>query len=94
MKVDLSNKITRNPSLAFTQIDDDLIVMRPEDSVFYGINAVGAEIWSWLDFQPLSLSEICEKVTVKYDVEPDLCADDVITFTESMLEHNIFMVVD
>lgn len=88
-KLDLSQQISRNPDVGFTQIDDDLVMMGPNDNLFYGVNAMGTKIWSLLECNSLSLSEICEVIQRDYDVHEQQCIDDVTRFVEEMMTHHM-----
>ena len=91
-KLSLTTKISRNPEVAFTQIDDDLVMMGPKDSLFYGVNAVGTEIWSLLEFKTLSLSEICELIQRDFEVNEAQCIEDSMQFVEAMVEQNMLLI--
>ena len=88
----LTSKISRNPDVAFTQIDDDLVMMSPKDSLFYGINAVGTEIWSSLEFNPRSLSEICGLIQRDFAVTEAQCIADSIQFVNAMVEQDMLVI--
>lgn len=92
MNIDLSSKISRNPDVAFTQIDDDLVMMGPEDSMFYGVNAVGTAIWSLLEFNTLSLGEVCAHIQQGYEVTEVRCVEDSMRFVEAMVDQNMLVI--
>lgn len=92
MKLDLTSKISRNPDVAFTQIDDDLVMMGPEDNLFYGVNAVGTDIWSLLEFKNLSLNELFEHVQDVYAVTKAQCIEDITQFVGAMVEKNMLVI--
>ncbi len=91
-KLSLTSKISRNPDVAFTQIDDDLVMMSPKDSLFYGVNAMGSNIWSLLEFNTLALSEICELIQRDYEVTEAQCVEDSMQFVEAMIEQNMLVI--
>ena len=88
----LTSIISRNQDVAFTQIDDDMVIMSPENSFFYGVNSVGAKIWSLLELNALSLGEICELIQRDYDVNEAQCVSDSMQFIEAMVEQNFLMI--
>lgn len=93
MMIDLSSRISRNPDAVYAQIDTDLVIMQPTDSSFYGINAVGQEIWSLLQSTTLSVSEISACILQKYDVTESQCLDDIKKFISVMCEKNFLISV-
>ncbi len=88
----LTSNISRNPDVAFTQIDDDLVMMGPKDSFFYGVNAVGTEIWTLLEFNTMSLSEICELIQHDFEVTEAQCIEDTMQFVKAMVEQNMLVI--
>ena len=84
-----TSKIIANQRVAFTEIDDDVVMMGPENGLFYGVNSVGAEIWNLLQSNALSLSEICEQILQRYDVDESQCATDVKLFVEDLLNQGM-----
>lgn len=91
-KLALNSKISRNPDVAFTQIDDDLVMMGPKDSLFYGVNAMGAKIWSLLECKTLSLSDICELIQQDFEVTEAECVNDSMQFVQAMVEQNMLVI--
>ena len=47
--LNLSSVVSRNDDVAYTYIDDEMVLMGAEDGLYYGINCVGAEIWKHLE---------------------------------------------
>ena len=92
MNISLTSKISRNPDIVYTQIDDDLVMIGPEDSLFYGINSVGTKIWSLLESETLPLHAICERIQQDYDVTAPICIEDTIRFIESMVAQKIVVI--
>lgn len=45
-------------------------------NVYYSLNSVGADIWELIQ-EPKSVSEICDAIIARYDVEPARCRADV-----------------
>ena len=81
------NQITHlsaNQSIAFTQIDDDVVLMGPDNGRFYGINALGAEIWNLLLSEKCTIDSICEHIMLRYDIDNAQCMLDVRAFLDTM----------
>ena len=68
-KLSQMTTVSRNPEVAFTQIDSDLVLMGPKDQLFYGINAVGTDLWSLLEHKPMSVGNLCAYIMQNYEVE-------------------------
>ena len=91
-KLSLNNKLSRNHNVAFTEIDSDLVMMGPNNNLFYGVNSVGTHIWSLLEFDTLSLNDICEHIHDSFEVTETQCVDDVTQFVEEMIAQRLLVV--
>ena len=92
--LNLSTHIARNPEIAYTYMDDEMVIMGADDHLYYGINAVGAEIWSLLERNSLPLHAICEHLQQIYAVDESQCIADATHFVNTMREHNMVIVTE
>jgi hypothetical protein len=83
-QITLSTNLAVNPDTPYTQIDDDVVLMGVEDSKFYVTNGVGSVIWDLLKTKPMTLKAICEHVQERFDVTPEQCQSDVLTFVKDL----------
>lgn len=85
----LTSLITRNPAAAFTQVNNELIIMSPDDHVYYRVNEVGAVIWSLLESGEWTLNTIAEHIQQHYKIEKERAVQGVTAFIETMLSKKI-----
>jgi Coenzyme PQQ synthesis protein D (PqqD) len=64
-------------------LGDESAILNMKNSVYYGLNPVGARIWSLLR-EPRSVQELCEAIVHEYDVEGEQCERDVLDLLEKM----------
>lgn len=64
-------------------LGDESAVLNMKNSVYYGLNPVGARIWSLLR-QPRSVRELCDVIVGEYEVEHEQCERDVLDLLEKM----------
>lgn len=76
--------IIPNPHIAYTAMDDDIILMGPEDGRFYGINPIGAVIWNFISTTTCNIQLICEHIMSHYDISEAQCQADVNHFLAQM----------
>lgn len=62
-----------------TEVGDDVAILNLDSGVYYGLNQVGARIWS-LIAEPKTVRQIQEDVCAEYDVQPDQCYEDLRSF--------------
>ena len=92
-KLNLASKIGRNMDVVSTQIDNDLVMMKPDDTLFFGVNTVGTTLWTLLENNTLPLSTLCDMIHDDYDVDKTQCINDVTAFVEAMVAENLLFVV-
>jgi len=71
----------KNPILAWREIDEETMIISPDDSVLHELNETGSFIWKRLDGR-LSASDIAMALCAEFDVAPDTALRD----TEALLE--------
>ncbi len=90
--LNLTSTVTRNKDVAYTYMDDEMVIMGAEDQLFYGVNAVGASIWAFLEGGIQSVQAICEHLQSLYVVTAEQCVDDAIQFIRQMQTHHMLLV--
>jgi hypothetical protein len=71
----------KNPELAWREIDDETVIISPNESVMHELNETGSFIWKNIDGRH-SAGELAEMVSASYEVTPDVALED----TESLLQ--------
>jgi hypothetical protein len=66
----------KTADLLESEVDEEVVALDVEKGQCYGLNAVGTRVWRMLD-TPMSLQEICSALQGEYEVEPELCRDEV-----------------
>jgi hypothetical protein len=59
------------------EFGEELVVLNAETGIYYGLEEVGARIWSLLK-QPTTFEAIRNVITSEYEVEADDCERDLI----------------
>ena len=67
---------------------DEAAILHLKSGVYYGLNKVGAYIWNYIQ-EPASISEICDHVSVKFDVTREQCERDVIALLQSLADQDL-----
>ena len=90
--LNINSVVSRNEDVAYTYMDDEMVAMGGEDNLYYGVNAVGAEIWAYLDKGTVSIQGICDELQRRYDVAQEHCLTDVFAFVQQMHEKNMLII--
>ena len=64
-------------------LGDESAILNRKNSVYYGVNPVGARVWSLLQ-QPRSVTELRDTLLDEYEVGPDRCERDLFDLLEKM----------
>ena len=75
------------------ELSGEAVILNLKDSVYYGLNEVGAVVWSLIQ-QPRRVAEVRDAVVAEYAVEPEVCERDVIGLLERLAERGLVEVVD
>lgn len=69
-------------------LGEEAAILGMKNSVYYGLDPVGARIWRLLQ-QPRSIGEICEAIVSEYDVTRERFESDLIRLLQQMLEEGL-----
>lgn len=76
--------LERVEGLLEAEIDGETVMMSIDRGEYYGLDAIGSEIWTLLE-TPRSVAEICAVMGERYDVEPEVCERDVMAFLRDLV---------
>ncbi len=74
-------------------LGDEAAILSLKNSVYYGLNPVGARVWSLVQ-QSRSVKEIRDKLVEEYDVQAEQCERDLLYLLERMREQGLVEVHD
>lgn len=84
--------ISINPDVVCTEVDQQLIMLEPSNTVFCDVNPMGATLWGLLEDKALSLDALCHHIHQHYEVTQTQCAEDVRQFIHEMVALNLLHV--
>jgi hypothetical protein len=85
----MSNRITLTSTVVAASdqvsanVADESVILHLKDGVYYGLDPVGARIWSLIQ-QPRTVSEVRDTIVTEYDVEPARCESDLLVLLEDL----------
>jgi hypothetical protein len=83
--ISLTTPYERNPDLIWTDMDGETVMMSIERGEYLGLGGAGSRIWELLA-EPITPGEICARVTAEFEVDPDTCRADIVSFLGELLE--------
>lgn len=72
-------------------LGDEAAILNLQNSVYYGMNPVGATVWSLLK-QAKTVAQIRDAIIEEYDVEEKRCEQDLFTLLEEMRSEGLIEV--
>ena len=71
-----------------TSLGDETVILGMGDGVYYGLDAVGARVWTLLA-TPRRVSELVSAVTREFDVRAEECERDVLALLDELAERRL-----
>jgi hypothetical protein len=71
--------------------DTEAVILDLRDGVYYGLDGVGASMWSLLQ-RPTSLRALRDAIVAEYDVEPARCLADLRELCAELLRRGLIRV--
>jgi hypothetical protein len=71
-----------------TTVGGDVVILGMTDGVYYGLDAVGARVWSLLG-TPIPVSEIVAVVTGEFEVDAARCQQDVLALLGDLADRGL-----
>jgi hypothetical protein len=75
----LDTVVVRRTEPLTAPVDDDLVMLDPRGSRYFGLDAVGHRIWDLLE-HPRSVAALCSELQEQFDVDAETCRADVLAF--------------
>ena len=72
----MTTRYRRSKEALHSNVGDDVVALNVQNGRCYGMQDVTAAIWNLLA-DPVSVDSICHQLTETYDVQPDVCRQDV-----------------
>ncbi|MDH3734022.1 MAG: PqqD family peptide modification chaperone [Gemmatimonadota bacterium] len=87
-EITLDSVVVAGPDQVSTGVEEDAVLLSLRDSTYYGLNPVGARIWSLLS-EPVLVSQIVETLLSEYEVARDECEADVLDVLGELFERGL-----
>ncbi len=71
----------------------EAVILSLQTGMYYGLDQVAALIWELLR-APTSVAAIRDAIVEQYDVEPEACERDVLTFLRQLAEQGLIEIRD
>jgi hypothetical protein len=73
-------------------LGDESAILNLKNTVYYGLNPVGARVWSLLQ-RPRRISELRDALLEEYEVDADSCERDLLELLRKMRTEGLIEIV-
>jgi len=91
--VPFSSSVVAAEGQVFSDLGDEVAVLDLKSGTYYGLNAVGARIWSLIQ-EPRTVQEIHDILISEYEVEPHRCKQDLVMLLQDLAEQELIEIRD
>lgn len=88
-----TTSVVRRKEILSAEVDNEVVLMSVEQGVYYGLNPVGALIWSFLE-EPVRVRDLCDQVVEQFDVPLEQCQRDVLALLHDLRAQQLIRVVE
>lgn len=93
MKTELSSRtvVVATKNEISCKLGEEAAILGLKNSVYYGLNAVGARIWDLLQ-EPKRLGDVQTTIVSEYDVSAEQAERDLVRFVRGMLAEGLIEI--
>ena len=78
----------RSSEALHARVGDDVVALHVRNGRCFGMEQVTADIWRHLE-TAITFDQICERLMVEYDVDPETCHADVEAILDTMRQEGL-----
>jgi len=82
-----------SPEVLSSRIEEEVVLMSLEAGFYFSLDPVGSRIWELLEKQPATINELVDKLIDEYDVDRQMCLNDVRSFIDTMISKRLVVSV-
>jgi hypothetical protein len=76
-----------------TEVDSELVIFDPASGQYFGAGLTGQRVWSMIE-SPRSVASVCEQLLDEFEVERNVCEEEVLEFLNELKKHELIQVTD
>ena len=93
----MTYQITKNSTVVsaknqvWCELSGEAVILHLKSSVYYGLNAVGARVWSSIQ-EPRTVGAVLDILLEEFDVAPDRCEADLLELLKELKSRGLIEV--
>ena len=89
--LNLDSTIQLDPTLLYSKIGDEIVLLTIESGKYFKVDTVGSRIWEIIK-EPTTVKTLCNQLVEEYNTSPEQCQKDVMPFLEKLKEDQLVLV--
>lgn len=85
-----SESICRKSDVLSAEMDGTVVIMDPDEGVYFRLDAVGSDIWRRLD-EPMTLAGLIASLIDTYEGDPEAIEADTLALLDRMTEKGMLV---
>ncbi|RMD97336.1 MAG: PqqD family protein [Deltaproteobacteria bacterium] len=81
------------PGKTFSAVEDEVVVLDLEKGTYYALDEVGRFVWEGLQ-APKRVGELEAAILETYEVEPDVCRNDLLELLADLDRQGLIEIVE
>jgi hypothetical protein len=90
--ISLASTVSRSEDHLSAEIDNEAVLMSIEQGNYYGLDAIGTDIWRRLDGQVV-VADLCAALGEEYDADADTIKRDVLALLERLIAEGLIEIL-
>ncbi|HEX8632344.1 MAG TPA: PqqD family peptide modification chaperone [Catenuloplanes sp.] len=86
-----SSIIVRSAEPLTAAVDDEIVMLSPEQGAYFGLNPSGSRVWELIG-EARSVGGVCAALTAEFDVDDHTCRTEVLEFLHGLQEARLIEV--
>ena len=91
LPLDRTTRLRRTDGVLATTVDGELVMMDVEKGVYFGLDAIGTDVWNRLE-APVTAAELADALAQDYEADTATIERDVLALLSRMAEQGLVEV--
>ncbi|PYZ96967.1 PqqD family protein [Alteribacter lacisalsi] len=86
--ITLLHRVAQKPGNIVSDMDGEKVMLSVKNGKYYNLGQMGGVIWDRIE-EPVLIGDLVNSLLSEYEVEEDLCREQVTSFLEKLAEEDL-----
>ena len=77
-----------------SKVAGETVILNHHKGAYYALDEVGVLIWDALEQGPQTVDALCELVVAEYEVDPEVCRNDVEVLLKDLMSEKLVETIE